>query len=396
MIEINFDNINIKVEMLGGFAIIDGNKRIIEQEKRSSKTWKMLQYLVAHRHKTVSQEELAEVFCDEENLDSAGSALRTIVYRARTALSKAGLSCADSLILTKGGGYAWNNDIPCTVDIEEFETCYKKAHAEADDDARLELLLEASEIYKGDFLPNCVGELWVLPLSRWYRSMYISCTLHSLEMLVKLKRFVEVEKLCAKALQIDPFDEKLIEHHIKAMVAQGKNADALAEYKSAEAMFYDVLGVSFSEELRLLYTSIQRPELGECTTLENLLEQWLQGADFPGAYHCDLSEFKTIVQIESRSVPRSGRTAYIVMLDTKHEAEAKNGGIMGQLSTIIPKNLRMGDLFTRSCPCQYLIMLHSLTYEDCKMLVNRILQDLDSKYLSKVVGTTIKPLKPLT
>ena len=48
------------MEMLGGFAIVDGEKRIIEQEKRSSKTWKMLQYLVTHRHKVVTQEELAE------------------------------------------------------------------------------------------------------------------------------------------------------------------------------------------------------------------------------------------------------------------------------------------------------------------------------------------------
>ena len=394
--DINFDNIHIKIETLGGFAIIDGNKRIIEQEKRSSKTWKLLQYLVAHRHKIVSQEELAEIFCDEDNLDSAGSALRTIIYRARAVLVKSGLTCADSLILTKGGGYSWNNDIPCTVDIEEFEACYKKAHAEVSDDVRLCLLLKASDIYKGDFLPNAVGELWVLPLSRWYRSMYISCTLDSLELLVKLKRFVEVEQLCAKALQIDPFEEKLIEYHIRAMIAQGKNSDALAEYKRAETMFYDVLGVSFSEELRALYAAIQRPEMEECTTLENLLGQWLDGADFPGAYYCDLSEFKTIVQIESRSVPRSGRTAYIVMLETKHEAEVKNGGVMGQLSTIIPANLRKGDLFTRSCPSQYLIMLHSLTYEDCKMLLNRILHDLDSKYLPKVVGTTIKPLKPLT
>jgi len=395
VIKINFDNVNIKVEMLGGFAIIDGNKRIIEQEKRSSKTWKLLQYLAAHRQKTVTQEELAEAFCDEDNLDSAGSALRTIVYRARTALAKAGFSYADSLIITKGGGYAWNNDIPCTVDIEEFENFYKKAQAETDDELRLELLLEASDIYKGDFLPNSVGELWVLPPSRWYRSMYISCTLDAIDLLAKQKRFVEVEKLCAKALQIDPFEEKLIEYHIRAMVDQGKNADALIEYKRAEAMFYDILGVNFSEELRLLYTTIQRPEMIECATLEDLLDQWLDGADFPGAYYCDLSEFKTIVQIESRSVPRLGRTAYIVMLETKHETDTKKGGVMSQLGKIIPANLRKGDLFTRSCPSQYLIMLHSLTYEDCKMLVNRIMHDLDSKYLTKIVGTTIKPLKPL-
>ena len=389
------ENVQIRVEMLGGFAIIDGTKRIIEQEKRSSKTWKMLQYLVTHRHKIVSHEELADVFCEEDNLDSAGSALRTIVYRARTALSKAGLSCADNLILTKGGGYSWNSDIPCDVDIEEFETLYKSASSGVSEQVRLEMLLRAGMLYKGDFLPNSMGELWVMPLSRWYRSMYISCALEALELLCKFDRNAEAEKLCIEALNVEPFDEKLIEYHLRALLAQGKNSEANIEYKRAEAMFYDVLGVGFSEELRVLYTQIHRPETTIGLSLEKLLEQWLEGADFSGAYYCDLSEFKTIVQIEARSIPRSGRTAYVVMFETKHEADAKSAAAMKQLGTIIPDNLRMGDLFTRPSPSQYIVMLHSLTYEDCKAIVNRILHDLDAKYLPKIIGTTIKPLVPI-
>ncbi|MCL2365962.1 MAG: winged helix-turn-helix domain-containing protein [Oscillospiraceae bacterium] len=389
------DEVPIKVELLGGFAIIDGNKRIIEQEKRSSKTWKLLQYLVTHRHKTVTQEELADTFCDEDNMDSAGSALRTIVYRARTALAKAGLSCADNLILTKGGGYAWNNDIACHVDVEEFEALCKAAGSTKEDEYRLELLLKAGALYRGDFLPNAVGELWVMPLSRWYRSTYISCTLEAIEILTRFGRHDEAEQLCSKALNIDPFDEKLISYSIRTLLAQGKNMDALTEYKRAEAMFFDVLGVNFSDDLRELYVQIQRPATIEGETLDGLLSQWLAGADVSGAYYCDLSEFKTIVQIESRSVPRSGRTAYIVMIETKPEKEAKNGGVMKQLGTLITNSLRMGDLFTRPSPSQYIVMLHSLTYEDCKMLVNRILHELDSKHLPKIIGTTIRPLMPI-
>jgi len=386
----------IRVEMLGGFAIIDGNKRIIEQEKRSSKTWKMLQYLITHRHKMVTQEELADVFCGDENMDSPGSALRTIVYRARTALGRAGLSCADNLILTKGGGYAWNNEIECTVDIEEFEATCKAAGSVKDDEKRLKMLLSASELYKGDFLPNSVGELWVMPLSRWYRSSYISCTLDALEILTSFGRYDEAEKLCSKALKIDPFDEKLISYGIRSLLAQGKNTDALIEYKRAEAMFFDTLGVNFSDDIRSLYSQIQRPAASDGETLDGLLDEWLVGADTPGAYYCDLSEFKTIARIESRSVPRSGRTAYIVMIETKPGKEPKNGGVMAQLGGLIKESLRMGDLYTRPGPNQYVIMLHSLTYEDCKMLLNRIMHDLDAKHLSKIIGTTIRPLMPIT
>jgi len=381
--------------LLGGFAIISDGKRITEQGKSSSKTWKLIQYLVAHRHKTVSRDELIEVFCDREQADNPGGTLRTLVYRARAALTSGGLLYADDMIVSKYGGYAWNNDVDCTVDTEEFEELCSKSGTTPDDDERLELYLKATILYRGDFLPNTTGELWVMPLARWYRSMYINCAHEALNLLSERGRSAEAEELCTKALRIDPFDEKLLGYHLRSLLAQGKNEEALEEYKRMEVMYFDVLGVSFSDSLRELYNQIKRPGIKDSTPLEEVLGEWLEGADFPGAFYCDLTVFKALYQIESRSVPRSGRTAYIVRFDTRNEPNAKSGGVMKQLGMLIPKTLRMGDLFTRSSPNQYMLMLHSLTYEDCKMLIDRIMHDLDSKYLTKIVGTSIKPVIPL-
>jgi len=63
---------------------------------------------------------------------------------------------------------------------------------------------------------------------------------------------------------------------------------------------------------------------------------------------------------------------------------------MKQLGMAIPGSLRKGDLFTRCSPNQYMLMLFSLTYEDCKTLISRIIHTLDSKYLPKIMGTHIK------
>ena len=395
MVNINIDEVYIRIEMLGGFNIILGETRISEQVKRSSKTWKLLQYLVANRHKFVSQEELIETFCEDEISDSPGSALRTLVYRARNTLAKSGLSCADSIILTKSGGYSWNNDFRCEVDTEEFEALCKKAELTSGEDARLEMLLQAAALYRGDFLPNSTGELWVMPLARWYRSLYISSVHNALELLLGAGRNAEAGELCTKAMRIDPFDEKMLEYHLRSLLAQGKNSEALEEYNRMESMYYDVLGVEFSDELRTLYSKIKRPAMADSKPLETMMDEWLEGAEFPGAYYCDLSEFKTLLRVESRSVPRSGRTAYVVRFDTRQEPGAKDGGVMGQLGKLIPASLRMGDLFTRSSPNQYIIILHSLTYEDCKMLIDRIMYGLETKHLAKVIGFSIKPIKPI-
>ena len=382
--------------MLGGFAIICNGTRITEQAKKSSKVWRLLQYLITNRYRSVSQDELLEVFCDEELQGNPGSVLRTMVYRARGALEKGGLICADSLIIAKSGGYSWNNNIECTTDIEEFESYIKDAAVEGlSDEERLNLLLRATKLYKGDFLPNSTGDIWVIPLVRWYRTLYLGCVHEALKLLDELGRSVEAEELCTRALCIDPFDEQLIEHHLKALVLQDKTEEALDVYKKMESMFFDVLGVNFSDNLRSLYNQIQHPDVNKEMTLDELLDSWLRDAEFPGAYYCDASIFKTLFQIEARSVPRSGRTAFIVRLDTKHEPKMRDGGIMKQLGEAIPKCLRMGDLFTRCSPNQYMIMLYSLTYEDCKMLINRIIRSIDSKYLPKLVATTIRHVSPV-
>ena len=388
--------VRLRVELLGEFAIICNGKRITEQGRKSSKVWRLLQYLITHRYRSISQAELLEIFCDDELLGSPGSILRTMVYRARSALAKGGLECADSLIIAKSGGYSWNNNIECSTDIEELEALIKKAGASGiDKEKKLTLLLSAAKLYKGDFLPNSTSDLWVMPLVRWYRSMYIGGVHDALELLSETGRNAEAEELCTKALGIDPFDELLIEHHLSALILQDKNNEALEVYKNMEAMFYDVLGVNFSDNLRSLYSKIREPEVVPEVTLEELLEEWLSGSDYPGAYYCDASVFRTIYQIESRSAPRSGRTAFVVRFVTKHEPKSKTGGVMKQLGMAIPGSLRKGDLFTRCSPNQYMLMLFSLTYEDCKTLISRIIHTLDSKNVPKIVGTHIKHIRSM-
>jgi len=336
------------------------------------------------------------VFCDDDTQGNPGSVLRTMIYRARGALSAGGLECSNELIIAKGGSYSWNNKIRCATDTEEFEELIKKAGTEGlDKEEKVGMLLQAAALYKGDFLPNSTGDLWVMPLVRWYRTLYLDCVHAALEILDEFGRSSEAEELCTKALCIDPFDEQLIEHHLQALISQGKNSEALTVYKKMESMFFDVLGVNFSDNLRALHSRIQEPVAEKDMTLDDLIEQWLVGADYPGAYYCDAGIFKTLFQIEIRSVPRSGRSAFIVRFDTEHEPKQKDGGIMKQLGMAIPGCLRKGDLFTRYSPSQYMVMLYSLTYEDCKMLVNRILRHIDSKHLSKLIGSSIKHISPL-
>jgi len=383
----------INIEMLGGFTITTGEVRISEQIKRASKIWKLIQYFIVHRNKSVSQEEIIEVFFTDDEGENPGGAIRTMIYRARTALASGGIPNADELISATGGGYKWADTISCSIDTELFEALCKKAGIISCDKERLSVLLEAAALYKGDFLPNASGELWVIPLARWYRSLYIKCVHDALELLAEEERFIESEELCTRILHVEPFDEKAIGHYLRALTAQGKKKAALIEYKRMETMFFDILGVDLSENLRSLYVAIDQPESRELLSLKDTLSGWLENADFAGAYYCDFSVFKIIYQIEARSLMRSGKTTFIVRFDTKQEVHEKDGGVMKKLAEAIAKSLRKGDLFTRSSPCQYMLMLHNLTYEDSKMLVGKIMELLPAKFLTKMTGSEIKAIE---
>ena len=391
----NLDEINMQINMFGKFAIYLNGALITEQTKRSTKEWKLIQYLIVHRDRAVPKDELINALYMNEDMGIPNSALRTIVYRARSALISSGLPFGEGLILSIRGGYRWNNDAPCTVDIEEFEALIEKAGAAAGQEERLGLVLQAADIYHGSFLPNSAGEMWVISLERRYRSMFISIVHEALGMLVESGLNDKVEELCAKGLRTDPFDEKILEYHLSVLLAQGKNAEAADEYRKTEAMFYDVLGVAFSDTLRSLYSRMQSMEVNEGKSLARTLNEWLSDADFPGAYYCDANVLKSVFQIEARSAARSGRMAYIVRFDVRYRPDIAEHEAMKQLGKAIPANLRKGDLFARIAANQYMLMLNSLTYDNCEMLIDRIIGSLDIKNQCEVESTSIIQIKPI-
>lgn len=386
--------------MLGNFAITANGKRITELSKKPSKVWRLIQYLVAHRNRAIAQEELLEIFCSDEARGNSGSVLRTMVYRARAVLDESGLECAHEIIHAKSGCYSWNNNIECTTDIEELEELTKKAAACSSEDEKLPLLLQATSLYKGDFLQGSSGDMWAVPLTRYYRGLYTNAAHEALKMLIERERLAEAEELATKALAIDPFDEDFIICYLRILIAQKKNSEALDVYKKMEAMFYDELGVDFSEELHILYDEIAQAEAPDDAPLQEVVMRWLTDSGDSHVYYCDSSDFKVLCQVEARSAARSGHTTYIVRFNTKHdpaaESHGRRGGIgvMKSLEQAISSCLRTSDIYTRYSPSQYMVMLRSLTYEDCKMLINKILSKVDARYLPRITDTSIMHVTP--
>lgn len=382
----------IKIQMLGGFSISDGDSSMDELTTRSPKFWRLLQYLIVFRHRSIPQEELlSAIWPGDKNSDPIG-AVRNMVFRVRSALAASGITDGKEMVLYSGGGYAWNNSAVCIIDFEEFEALYQESCAAGlPEEKRLELLFEAIGLYKGDFLPSACGELWSVPLVSYYKSLYFKCVHAALDLLMRRKMYPQAEMLVKKVLLIDRLDETVHICHLRCLIMQGKLAEALQEYQKVETLFYEELGANPSDAMRELYLEIQRAYRASDRPLEDIIREWVDSAHFSGAYYCTYGLFKIICQIEARSVERSGRPVYIISFEVG-DVDKKAADIIRNLHIAIQHSLRMGDLFTRSAPNQYMLLLHDLTSQNCRMLTKRILRAMDKKYHSVPMKKTIKQL----
>jgi DNA-binding SARP family transcriptional activator len=382
--------------MFGGFRISANGTSLGENTKKAPKFWRLIQYLITFRHRPVSNEEIISALWAESDQADPGSAMRNLVFRMRSLFEESGIAPGQDLLLYRGSGYCWNNELSCVVDCEEFEKMYKRAfEAGITRREKIERLSQTVDLYSGDFLASTDYDVWVIPLKAYYRSTYFKCVYLLLEMLGEENKLAESELICKRALSFDQFDERLHEYHLKALIGQGKKADAIEEYQKTTAVFFDELGISPSKNMNLIYMNALKEGEGVVNDLRELIREWTAAVDQPGAHLCDYWTFRTMVQIESRSVTRSGRSVYMVSFEIENgEVGNKNRGlIMHFLGKIIQNSFRKGDIYTRSARSQYIVMLHNLTFDDCTKLTRRVYRKYKQRYRSLELKVTTVPLE---
>lgn len=391
----------VQVSTLGGFSVMLGDRIISDTQNRSRKLWNLLAYLMTFRNRFITQAELIEILWPEEGSDNPTSALKTLVSRARDVLKllREEEYPAPEFIISQQGSYLWNTSLKYSVDAEEFEAISKKAGSDArTSEERLQLYRKAVALYKGDFLPRLSDQMWVAAMSARYQAMYIEAVKGLVALLEEQEAFGEIAEICSRAIQIDPYDEQLHTLMIKALVRQGKNSMALSHYETATDMLYRNLGISPSSELRAVYAEIMKERKNLETDL-GVIQESLKESSQPGAFVCDFGFFKEAYNLEARRTARQGSCAHIGLITL---TDAKGGmppldvlnKAMSQLVFTLKASLRKGDVVSQYSGAQFLIMLPNANYEDCLMVMERIMNAF-YKQNRKILLTLHYRFKPI-
>ena len=385
----------IAISMFGGFKIIIDDKLVTDSINRSNRIWNLLSYLIVNRARDIPQSELIEAIWPDEDTDSPGSSLKTLVYRVRGMLAGE-LGEELPLILSQRNSYSWNNEYDCALDIEEFEKyCAQGADARRSDDERMETYKRATGLYKGDFLPKLSDQLWVIPLEAHYHSLFVSAVKDYVNLLFGCDKYADAEDVCARALKIEPLDENLHTLMILSYARQGNDTAALSQYEVATDLLYRNLGVQPSDELRQVYTELMKGKKNLEMDLGVIQTSLKEAAGENGAFVCDYGFFREAYRLEARRAARSGTCVHLALLTVatpkgKTPSLTVLGDVMEYLKEAIKINLRRGDVVSRYSGAQYVLMLSTANYEDGEMVVSRIISTYYKKHPSSSIRISYK------
>ena len=376
----------LQVQMLGQFTLRYGDRTISDSDDRSRRVWSLLAYMLYNHGRSFAQEELIHLYWSNgEKSADPGNALKSIFHRIRTALDKLQPGLGRLLIRCKAGRYFWNNVMPLSLDIEDFEAHFHAAEAAGDDDVRLAEYQAALALYAGDPLPRMTDEIWTIPIVAYYHSLYTRAAAGAIELLEKQERTAEAVALCRRAIHIEPYQEDLYEHLMRGLLRTGDMKGAMSVYEEMSEQLFAHFGVMPSETLRTLYRQATRTVNDRTLTMDEVCSQLAEPAPHGGAMVCEYDFFKILYRSEVRSIARNGHSANICLLsvsgkDGEMLARRSLDPAMNNLQVLVQNNLRRGDAIARCSISQYIILLPQANYENSRMVADRLVSAFYRRY----------------
>ena len=376
----------LQVQMLGQFTLRYGDRTISDSDDRSRRVWSLLAYMLYNHGRSFAQEELIHLYwSNNEKSADPGNALKSIFHRIRTALDKLQPGLGRLLIRRKAGRYFWNNAMPLSLDIEDFEAHFHAAEAAGDDDVRLTEYQAALALYAGDPLPRMTDEIWTIPIVAYYHSLYTRAAAGAIELLEKQERTAEAVALCRRAIHIEPYQEDLYEHLMRGLLRTGDMKGAMSVYEEMSELLLAHFGVMPSETLRTLYRQATRTVNDRTLTMDEVCSQLEEPAPHGGAMVCEYDFFKILYRAEARSIARNGHSANICLLsvsgkDGEMLARRSLDPAMNNLQVLVQNNLRRGDAIARCSISQYIILLPQANYENSRMVADRLVSAFYRRY----------------
>ena len=377
----------IYVQMLGGFSITVGDKKLDLGSNSKANFLKLTEIVLLRGVGGVSKRDLIDGIFGHKALLDENNSLNNLLHQARTQLKKAGMP-GRKIIDGKRGVYAPENnpDYEYILDVQEFEDICLKAKNEKKEEKKLYYYQKAFGIYGGELLPEFATDYWVILESVRLKRLYDDVVDFLGKHYKEAEDFEALFDLYDKANKIYPDNGWQIEM-IDALILRKEYKTAYELYTKCAHYYQDELEVPIPDALRSCYErlsdnvrvvtdDIRQIQANIVRKDEKLKSE--MGTRKIGAYLCPFTSFIDVYHVLRRNLERRGSSIFM-MLCTLVDYEGKP--IQNQeklnaraeiLQQSLSEGLRKGDVYTKYSSSQYLILLIGTKREDCAIIYQRL------------------------
>jgi DNA-binding SARP family transcriptional activator/tetratricopeptide (TPR) repeat protein len=245
-----------ELRVLGPLGLWTGGRAV---DLGSAKQQTVLAALVVDAGRLVPTETLIARVWDERPPPGARSALYSYLTGLRRALREtADADGAAMAVLRRSGGYLFDAD-PELVDVHRFHELVDRAYRLRSLSGRGEVLGRALDEWRGEPLSNLRGE-WVARVRTGWQRLYVDTVVGwARDELAAGHATATLTRLTEANLRY-PLAEPVVALLMRALVATGHGAEAIACFIRTRQLLVDQLGLDPGDELVRLHQSILRGE----------------------------------------------------------------------------------------------------------------------------------------
>lgn len=246
----------LAVRMLGAFELtIDGQQ---VTDWRGQRTQSLMQFLAAHRHRSVPRDELIAAVWPETDEDGGRHRLHQAVYELRRTLRA--VDPGRSPIVCGDGGYRLDSEISVWVDVEEFddlESAASRCLAARRHDEAAELGLQALRLYRGDFLSQVTSADWATAERNRLRARFVQLSIHVAELIARRGDHAGALAVVDPVLSVEPWNEDATVIKMHCHARGGARSLAAAAYRSCVEALNGEFGITPAAQTNRVYDQIR-------------------------------------------------------------------------------------------------------------------------------------------
>lgn len=397
------------VTTFGGFSMTYNGKSIEGRKNGNSQFATLMQMLIHYKNKGVKREQLEEVLFGDRDVDDVHHALQSVIYNAKVKLKNSGLPKDINYIEIVEGVVYWTNDVPVWEDATEFDKLYRQVddldkklaekpedRTDADIQEELKLLDQVIMLYKGEFLPSGILNLWIASENQRYEMLMKECVDKTANLFRLKNDYESLESLGRYISKLQPYGE-WESLTMEALVVLGRYDEARTLYADTVERYFEDRGLRPSENLMKSLESLGNQVVHSYEVLDEIQLKLMEQKAKPEeegykAYLCSYPSFRGIYQHLARMLDRSGQSIYLMscsIVDSKGNPMKESptlDELAGRLQDTLLKNLRKGDVVNRYGRGQFLVLLINTTREGCDVVQKRI----DQHFLTSRQRTGIR------